>query len=221
MNKQTDRSTTRSMIGILLFEDHQEFAESLIDFFSGSDQIRLLHHARNAAQVVRLVQQYEPDIIIMDIDMPVCNGLEGLLKLREASLNIQVIMLTVFDDNERVFQAICRGASGYLLKTASPDSILQGILDAKNGGAPMTPSIARQVLRLFAGPYQQMQEQENLTHREQVVLSLLVRGFSYKMIATELNLGMETIRFHIKNIYSKLQVHSKSEAVAKALLKKP
>lgn len=207
------------MIGILLFEDHLEFAESLISFFSDSQQIRLLHHARNASQVVRLVKQHQPDIIVMDIDMPGCNGLEGLLKLREASLNVQVIMLTVFDDNERVFQAICRGASGYLLKTSSPEKIVQSIIDANEGGAPMTPSIARQVLRLFAGPYQQMQEQDNLTQREQEVLTLLVRGFSYKMIAAELHLGMETIRFHIKNIYTKLRVHSKSEAVAKTLYK--
>lgn len=209
------------MIDVLLFEDHPEFAESLIDYFTHSGQVRLLHHARSAANVVRLVRQYQPQIIIMDIDMPVCGGLEGLRKLREAGIESRVIMLTVFDDDERVFQCICNGAIGYLLKTSSPESILRGVLDADQGGAPMTPSIARQVLRLFAGPYQQMQEQENLTHREQEVLSLLVRGFSYKMIATELNLGMETIRFHIKNIYSKLQVHSKSEAVAKALLKKP
>ena len=156
----------------------------------------------------------------MDIDMPVQNGLEGLRAIREANLNVHVLMLTVFDDNERVFQAICDGASGYILKKTPPEKILEYVREANSGGAPMTPSVAKQVLKLFSQPFQNKKDLVSLTAREQDVLTLLVRGFSYKMISSELDISMETVRTHIKNTYTKLHVNSKSEAVIKALQNK-
>lgn len=156
----------------------------------------------------------------MDIDMPVENGLQGLRNIRAAGNEVNVLMLTVFDDNERVFQAVCYGASGYILKSTRPEKIIEAIFDVHNGGAPMTPSIAKQVLKLFSQPFQQSSDIQTLTPREHDVLSLLVRGFSYKMAASEMQISIETFRFHIKNIYAKLHVNSKSEAVAKAILNK-
>ncbi|MBL7766852.1 MAG: response regulator transcription factor [Chitinophagaceae bacterium] len=205
------------MINVLIIEDHLEFAESLQQLLSDTEMIRVVGVYRNAKDIVRQINAYKPDIVLMDIDMPVCNGLDGLRSIRAANLDMKVIMLTVFDDNERVFQAVCNGASGYLLKSSTPDAIIEGIIGVYNGGATMTPSIARQVLKIFSAPYQHSTDMQNLTSREHDVLSLLVRGYSYKMIAAEMNLGIETVRFHIKNIYTKLHVNSKSEAVAKAL----
>lgn len=179
--------------------------------------IELLAVFRNAKDVVRHIEYYRPDIVIMDIDMPVQNGLDGLRAIHHAMEGVIVIMLTVFDDNERVFQAVCNGASGYLLKSTAPEKIVEGIREAKLGGAPMTPSVARQVLKLFSTPFRKSDELQRLTTREHEVLSLLVRGYSYKMAAGELSIGIETLRYHIKNIYSKLHVNSKSEAVAKAI----
>lgn len=156
----------------------------------------------------------------MDIDMPIENGLQGLRNIRAAGNEVSVLMLTVFDDNERVFQAVCHGASGYILKRTAPDKILEAILEAHNGGAPMTPSVAKQVLKLFSKPFQKSADLQTLTPREHDVLSFLVRGYSYKMAAGEMKISIETIRYHIKNVYCKLHVNSKSEAVAKAIQNK-
>jgi DNA-binding NarL/FixJ family response regulator len=205
------------LIRVLLFEDNEDFIDSLSGLIRDTHDIELLAVFRNAKDAVRHIDYYNPDIVIMDIDMPVQNGLDGLRSIRAANDNVVVIMLTVFDDNERVFQAVCHGASGYLLKSTSPEKILEGIREAKDGGAPMTPSVARQVLKLFSAPFQRSDELQKLTSREHEVLSLLVRGYSYKMAAGELSIGIETLRFHVKHIYTKLHVNSKSEAVAKAI----
>ncbi len=208
------------MINVILFEDNLDFVDSLSELLQETKDIHLsavFHHCKD---IVRHVRYYKPDIIIMDIDMPGITGIEGLTLLRNADLDTLVMMLTVFDDNERVFQAVCRGASGYLLKSSSPEKIVDGIREAANGGAPMTPSVAKQVLKLFSAPYQKSAEVQNLTPKESEVLSFLVRGYSYKMIASQLKISIETIRFHVKNMYAKLHVNSKSEAVAKAIYNK-
>lgn len=208
------------MIRVLLFEDNRDYAESFTEMISDAPDMELagvFGNSKNAAAKVALLR---PDIILMDIDMPVQNGLSGLREIRLSYPEIPVLMQTVFEDNERIFQAICGGATGYILKKTGPEKILDYIREAVNGGAPMTPSVARQVLKLFSLPYQGKDEMLSLTSREHDVLSLLVRGFSYKMIAAELKVSIETIRSHIKNIYQKLHVSSKSEAVAKALQNK-
>ncbi|MFT3884398.1 MAG: response regulator transcription factor [Flavobacteriales bacterium] len=205
------------MIRVLLFEDNTDLVESLRELINSSDDIRLVAHYGNAQKADQHVRYHRPDVVLMDIDMPVCNGLAGLRAIRAAGSEVMVLMLTVFDDNEHVFQAICQGASGYLLKQAAPEKILDAIREATTGGAPMTPSIARKVITLFAQPFKKTAELQALTAREHDVLALLVRGHSYKMAAAELAIGVETLRFHIKNIYAKLHVNSKSEAVIKAL----
>ncbi|MBL7771708.1 MAG: response regulator transcription factor [Chitinophagaceae bacterium] len=205
------------MIRIILFEDNPDFIDSFQELMHETKGMELVAVYSNCKDIVHVVRHHQPDIIIMDIDMPGKNGLEGLRMLRAAGFTNLVIMLTVFDDNDRVFQAVCNGASGYLLKLSSPDKIVEGIWDAINGGAPMTPSVAKQVLKLFSAPFQKANDFQTLTSREHDVLSLLVRGFSYKMAAVELEISIETLRFHIKNMYAKLHVNSKSEAVAKAI----
>ena len=208
------------MIRVLLFEDNSDFADSVTELIANTEGITLVGVCENAKNVVRNIAFYKPDIVLMDIDMPVENGLQGLRNIRAAGNEVNVLMLTVFDDNERVFQAVCYGASGYILKSTRPEKIIEAIFDVHNGGAPMTPSIAKQVLKLFSQPFQQSSDIQTLTPREHDVLSLLVRGFSYKMAASEMQISIETFRFHIKNIYAKLHVNSKSEAVAKAILNK-
>ena len=205
------------MLRILLFEDSKDFADGLAEIIRDAEGIELVGTFNNCKYATQNVRHLQPDIILMDIDMPVKNGLEGLRSIREENISTPVLMLTVFDDNDHVFQAICDGATGYILKRTSPEKILEYIREAHEGGAPMTPSIARKVITLFSQPYRHKKEFHSLTAREQDVLTLLVRGFSYKMIADELQLGIETVRSHIKNIYGKLHVNSKSEAVAAAM----
>jgi DNA-binding NarL/FixJ family response regulator len=208
------------MIRILLFEDNKDFAESLAEVIHDASDMELAGAFDNCKNAVHAVKHLQPDVILMDIDMPVKNGLEGLRSIRGEGLDVTVLMQTVFDDDEHVFQAICDGANGYILKKTPPEKILDHIREAQEGGAPMTPSVARKVLSLFSQPYQHKKEMQTLTAREQDVLTLLVRGFSYKLIASQLQVGLETVRYHIKNIYVKLHVNSKSEAVAKALQNK-
>jgi DNA-binding NarL/FixJ family response regulator len=208
------------MIRVVLFEDNSDFIDSLRELIENADGMELAGVFTNCKNVVRNINQLKPDVVLMDIDMPIENGLQGLRAIRASGSQITVLMLTVFDDNDRVFQSVCNGASGYLLKNTSPDKITDAIREAQSGGAPMTPSVAKQVLKLFSQPFQKSDDLKTLTAREHDVLSCLVRGYSYKMASSELNITIETLRYHIKNIYSKLHVNSKSEAVAKAIQNK-
>jgi DNA-binding NarL/FixJ family response regulator len=205
------------MIRILVFEDNNDFSDSLSALIGNADGMELTAIYPNCKNAARNVAFHRPDVVLMDIDMPVANGLQGLRNIRAAGHEVYILMLTVFDDNERVFQAVCDGASGYLLKRTPPEKIIEAIREAHTGGAPMTPSVAKQVLKLFSQPFQKSADLQKLTAREHDVLALLVRGYSYKMASGELGVSIETLRYHIKNIYAKLHVNSKSEAVAKAI----
>jgi DNA-binding NarL/FixJ family response regulator len=209
--------TSHTMIRVILFEDNGDLADSIRLLLAETDDMRLVAHFGNAHRAEQHVRHHRPDVVLMDIDMPGTNGLEGLRAIRASNGQALVLMFTVMEDNENVFQAICHGASGYLLKQTAPEKILDAIREATTGGAPMTPSIARKVITLFAQPFKKAADLQELTAREHDVLSMLVRGHSYKMAAAQLGIGLETLRFHIKNIYAKLHVNSKSEAVIKAL----
>lgn len=208
------------MIRVLLFEDNPDFIDSLSELISNTDGMELCGVHINCKNATKNVEYHKPDVVLMDIDMPVENGLQGLRSIRLSGNEVCVLMLTVFDDNDRVFQAICNGASGYILKRTPPEKIIEAIREAHSGGAPMTPSVAKQVLKLFSQPFQNPEDLQKLTAREHDVLSCLVRGYSYKMAAAEMSISIETLRYHIKNIYTKLHVNSKSEAVAKAIQNK-
>lgn len=205
------------MIKILLYEDNAPLREGLSMLFNGTDGFTVVGAYPNCTQVISQIEQYQPDVILMDIDMPGMGGIAGLKLIRSRFEKIKVVMLTVFDDNENVLHAMQAGADGYLLKKTSPVKLLEAVRDVYEGGAPMTSSVARQVLQLFA--YQPPAKEINyyqLSDREKEVLHWLVNGYSYKMVAAQLFISLETVRTHVKKIYEKLQVNSKSEAVAKA-----
>ena len=204
------------MIKLMLYEDNPQLREGLTMLLNGSDGFEVLAAFKNCNSVEEEVQAFDPDVILMDIDMPGTNGIEGLKRLRKVNSKAKVLMLTVFDDNKNVFEAIRSGANGYLLKKTPPSRLIEYIVEANSGGAPMTSSIATQVLRMFSDMNAQQGDDYNLSEREKQVLQLLVNGYSYKMIAAEMFIAIDTVRSHIKKIYEKLHVNSKSEAVAKA-----
>lgn len=204
------------MIKVLIYEDNPQLREGLTMLINGSDGFEVLSSFKNCNNVVEEVQAFKPDVVLMDIDMPGVNGLEGLKLVRAIDGEVKILMLTVFDDNKNVFQAISNGANGYILKKTPPGKLLEYIAEAQSGGAPMTSSIATQVLRMFSSMNNEKGEDYNLSDREKQVLQLLVDGYSYKMIAGEMYIAIDTVRSHIKKIYEKLHVNSKSEAVAKA-----
>lgn len=183
---------------------------------NGSDGFEVLAGYKNCNNVVDEVEAWKPDVILMDIDMPGVNGIEGLKLIRQKNLDVKILMLTVFDDNKNVFESLKAGANGYVLKKTAPAKLLEYISEAASGGAPMTASIATQVLKMFSGIENPVHADYNLSEREKQVLQFLVNGYSYKMIAAEMFIAIDTVRSHIKKIYEKLHVNSKSEAVAKA-----
>jgi len=204
------------MIKILIYEDNPQLREGLTMLINGSDGFDVLASYPNCNNVVDEVQAFKPDVVLMDIDMPGVNGIEGLKKIREVNTDVKILILKVFDDNKNIFQAISHGANGYILKKTPPARLLEYIAEAQTGGAPMTASVATQVLKMFSSMNNEKGEDYNLSEREKHVLQLLVDGYSYKMIASEMFISIDTVRSHIKKIYEKLHVNSKSEAVAKA-----
>lgn len=204
------------MIRLMLYEDNPQLREGLTMLLNGSDGFEVVGAFKNCNNVEDEVQAYTPDVILMDIDMPGTNGIEGLKRIRRINNDVKVLMLTVFDDNKNVFEAVRSGANGYVLKKTPPARLIEYITEANSGGAPMTSSIATQVLKMFSDMNAQQGADYHLSEREKQVLQLLVNGYSYKMIASEMFISIDTVRSHIKKIYEKLHVNSKSEAVAKA-----
>lgn len=204
------------MIKILIYEDNPQLREGLTMLINGTTGFEVLAGFKNCNNVAAELEAFRPDVVLMDIDMPGTNGLQGLKLIREKNTDVKVLMLTVFDDNKNVFEALKQGANGYVLKKTPPAKLLEYIQDVESGGAPMTSSIATQVLKMFSEIEIPASQDYNLSEREKTVLQFLVNGYSYKMIAAEMFIAIDTVRSHIKKIYEKLQVNSKSEAVAKA-----
>ena len=204
------------MIKVILYEDNPQLREGLTMLLNGSEGFKVVGAYKNCNNVVEEVEAFHPDVILMDIDMPGINGIEGLKLIRKQNTDVKILMLTVFDDNKNVFEAIKSGANGYILKKTPPARLLEYVEEAASGGAPMSSSIATQVLKMFSEIHNHHSEDYNLSDREKQVLQLLVNGYSYKMIASEMLIAIDTVRSHIKKIYEKLHVNSKSEAVAKA-----
>ena len=206
-------------IRVTLYEDNIDLRESMEVLLRGTPGIEFTGAFMNCNDVLAQMKELKPEIVLMDIDMPGINGIEGLKLIKKSFPEIEILMLTVFDDNERIFESICAGASGYILKTVSPAEIISAIHELHNGGAPMSPSIARKVLRLFpktstAAPVY------DLTAREAETLSWLAKGYSYKMISEQMQVTIHTVNAHCKKIYEKLHVHSNTEAIAKAMNEK-
>ena len=209
-----------SGIKVIIFDDNDSLRDSVAMLLKESEDFTLVGAYADCLDVTNNIRNTKPDVVIMDIDMPGMNGIEGVRVIRNNFPTVQVLMLTVFGDDEKVFAAIKAGAGGYILKNAEPQNLLHAISEVYNGGAPMTPGIARKVLHQFHDMLPDEKKDYHLSLREKEVLGLLVDGHSYKMIAGKLNITYDTVRAHMKKIYEKLHVASMTEAVAKAINQK-
>jgi DNA-binding NarL/FixJ family response regulator len=204
-------------IKVLIYEDDQSLRESLCALIHTNTLFELTGAFDNCNSAKEDVKALEPDIVLMDINMPGISGIEGVKIIRKYFPHVEVLMLTIFEDDENVFNAICGGASGYLLKKTSNEKILEAIEDVYNGGAPITSSIAKKILHLFPKKTSPSQEINKLTVREQQVLQLFANGNSYKMVAAQLNISIDSVRTYVRRMYEKLHVHSVTEAIHKTL----
>jgi len=205
-------------IKVILFEDNNLLRESIAGMIALNPLLKLIGSYDNVLEVESIVKMLSPDLLFMDIDMPGITGIAAVKKIRTFDAQLPIIMLTVFDDSQHVLDAICAGASGYLLKKHISDKLFDSVNEVLSGGAPMSPSIARLVIKSMH-PYQ-AENSYQLTPREREILTSLSRGNSTKLIAIECGITFETVRSHIKKIYEKLHVHSQTEAVSKALKEK-
>jgi len=204
-------------VTIVLFEDNDRLRESLAYLLNSDEGYEVKGDFNNCNDAVNVTRELQPDVVLMDIDMPGHSGIKGVAMVKDTKPETAVIMYTVFEDDERLFQCLCAGANGYLLKKTPPVKLFDAITEVLNGGAPMSPLIARRVLNSFQ---QKPDNKYNLSAREVDVLQLLIKGNSIKVIAAELNVAFDTARSHLKNIYHKLHVNCGKEAIAKALNEK-
>jgi DNA-binding NarL/FixJ family response regulator len=205
------------MIRVAIIEDRREIRDGLATIINGTPGFRCTGAFRSIEEALEGLRQQVPDIVLTDIGLPGMSGIEGISLLKERHPHLLVLMLTIYDDDERIFDALCAGASGYLLKNTQPARLLDSLREAAAGGAPMSPEVARRVIALFREFRQPATATSELTAHEVRLLRLFVEGHNYKTAAAELGVTVHTISFHLRNIYDKLQVHSKSAAVAKAL----
>src|SRR5215510_6034631 len=205
-------------IRVSIFEDNRSLRESLFNLLESAEGFICAGAFAHCERVLDNIDETHPDVILMDIELPVVSGIEAVKLIRSKYPDIKILMETIFEEDEKIFQSICNGAQGYILKNTPPEGILRAIQEIFEGGAPMTPTIASKVLRLFKSNLSDNSDDEySLSSREKEILKCLVEGMSYKMIADTCFISSDTVNGHIKNIYRKLQVHSKSEAVVKAL----
>ena len=203
-------------ISLVIYEDNDRLRESL-ELLLGTDTgFEIIGSYSNCTSVTMQMKTLTPQLVIMDIDMPGMNGIEGVRLIKTEFPDIKVIMYTVFDDDNRIFDCICNGANGYLLKNTSPLKLIQALQELSEGGAPMSPFVAQKVFQFFRNS-KTGQEDFKLTPRETEILDFLVRGNSYKMIADKSFISIDTVKKHLQNIYHKLHVNCGTEAVVKAL----
>lgn len=207
----------KSGVNVAIIEDDRLIREGLARLINSSEGFRCCGAFRSMEAALEHTWTLPPDAVLVDLGLPGISGIEGLARLKEKYPSLALLVLTVYEDDERIFQAVCAGACGYLLKKTPPHRILESIHEVLNGGAPMSPEVARRVLQLFREIRPPERVTYELTPHELRLLKLLVEGHNYQSAAAELGVTFSTINFHMQNIYGKLQVHSKSEAVAKAL----
>jgi DNA-binding NarL/FixJ family response regulator len=210
-------SVEPGVIKVAIVEDRREIREALSMLISGTEGFRCAGVYRAMEEALDRIERDLPDVVLADIGLPGMSGIDGVRILRERHPNLLMMMLTVYEDDERIFDALCAGACGYLLKRTSPARLIESLKEAVQGGAPMSPEVARRVVDLFKQVRPPDRAEYQLTPHELRLLKLLVEGHNYKTAAAELGVSFHTIHFHMRNIYDKLQVHSKSEAVSKAL----
>ncbi len=211
---ETEKTDT---IKTAIVEDMRDIREGLATLINFTEGFTCTGSYRSMEEAIPSIRHKVPDVLLSDIGLPGMNGIEGIKILKESYPHMTVLMLTVYEDDDRIFDALCAGASGYLLKRTPPARLLENIREAVSGGAPMSPEVATRVIRLFREVRPPERIEYDLTPHELRLLKLLVDGHNYTTAAEELKVSYNTIKFHMRHIYEKLQVHSKSEAVAKAL----
>ncbi len=207
-------------VSIVIYEDNATLRESLSNLLALTGEYTVLASYPDCSKVAENIKTQKPDVILMDIDMPGISGIEAVKKIRAVNAAVQIIMLTVFDDNTHVFEAMYAGANGYLLKKYVSDKLIHSIREVLEGGAPMSPSIARMIISGMQENTKAPAKDYLLTNREKEILQLLSKGNSFKLIAAELFISLDTVRTHIKHIYDKLHVRSQGEAISKAINEK-
>lgn len=205
------------VINVAIIEDQRDIREGLNMIVKATDGFRSAGCFRSMEEALEKIRFDVPDVTLVDIGLPGMDGIEGIRILKERHPQAVLLMLTVYEDDDHIFDALCAGASGYLLKKTPPARLLESLKEAVNGGAPMSPEVARRVIHLFRQVRPPERADYKLTPHEVRLLKLLVEGHNYKTAAREVGVSVTTVAFHMRNIYEKLQVHSKSEAVAKAL----
>jgi DNA-binding NarL/FixJ family response regulator len=204
-------------LSVVIVEDQRDVREGLALLIGTAPGFSSVRSCRTMEEALRWLDERQPDVLLTDLGLPGMSGIEGIRRIRERFAALPILALTVHDNDTHVFDALCAGASGYLLKNTPPDRLLQSLKDAANGEAPMSPEIARRVLRVFRDFRPPARASYRLTPQETELLRLLVDGHHKKTAADAMGISVNTVSFHLKNVYEKLQVHSKTEAVAKAL----
>jgi DNA-binding NarL/FixJ family response regulator len=210
------------IINVAIVEDNNTIREGLAALINGTEGFKCQGAFPDCESFINEFETFSIDVVLMDIGLPGMNGIEGVKKAKQINPDISILMLTVYEESEIVYDALCAGAYGYLVKKTPPARLIEAIKEVYEGGSPMSSRIARQVITSFRNSKngQSVDSQYNLSIREREVLTLLADGSNYQEIADELFISVDTVRHHIRNIYKKLQVHSQSEAVAKAIRKK-
>lgn len=204
-------------IKVCIVEDDAELRETIGGYISGANGFNCLGAFPTGEAALEAIPALQPGVVLMDINLPGMNGIQCVKKLKESMPKLLILMLTVYENSDRIFEALSAGASGYMLKSTPPEKLLEAIVDMQSGGSPMSSNIARKVVQAFHPSSAAAPLIEQLSPREQQVLSCLAEGFSYKQIASDLNLSMGTIRTYIRSMYEKLHVNSRTEAVVKYL----
>lgn len=202
---------------VVVIEDERELRDGLRALLDFTPQFACVGCFAQMEDALPMINKETTDLILTDIGLPKMNGIEGTLKLRERFPDLPIVVFTVHDEDDKIFQALCAGANGYLLKNTSAEKIIEALTEVLAGGAPMSPNVARRVVRLFREFRPLEKADYHLTAQETQILKMLTDGHHYKTAAADLGISTSTVSFHLKNIYEKLQVHSKTEAVAKAL----
>ena len=208
------------MIKIIIVEDNKTIRDGLTVLINATDGLRCVANYKDCESMLDKLEADQPDLILMDIGLPGMSGIDGIKKVKEIFPEILILMLSVYEDDDNIFRALCSGACGYLIKKTPPAQLIEAIKEAYEGGSPMSSHIARKVVNYFKNNVKHSDQPESiLSEREKEILTSLSKGNSYKMIADSIYISLDTVRYHIRNIYKKMHVHSQSAAVAKALRK--
>jgi DNA-binding NarL/FixJ family response regulator len=216
-NQNLSVAVSPTPIKVAIVEDQRNIRECMAILIDGTEGFVCSGSFRSMEEAIDKIPHILPNVVLADIGLPGMDGIKGVRILKERMPQLLILMITVYNDDDRIFDAICAGAAGYLLKKTPPAKLIESLKEAVQGGAPMSPEIARRVIELFREHRPSERENYNLTPHETRLLKLFVQGHNYKTAAAELGVSFNTINFHVRNIYSKLQVHSRSEAVVKAL----